>query len=104
MQSLPILRAFCLFAASGVMFVYIFATTFFVGCMALDERRIGERRVLHPCGGPQKPADWKPNEFSQRDYGKLFFEKVACKVVFWKPAMVINIIAICISSVTHGFP
>ena len=31
LQSMPILRHFCLFAAMGVFFLYIFAITFFVG-------------------------------------------------------------------------
>ncbi len=31
LQSMPILRSFCLFAGAGVLFLYIFAITFFVG-------------------------------------------------------------------------
>ena len=31
LQSMPILRHFCLFAAMGVFFLYVFAITFFVG-------------------------------------------------------------------------
>ena len=30
-QSLPILRAFCLFAALGVFFLFLFSVTYFVG-------------------------------------------------------------------------
>ena len=37
--TLPILRSFCLFAGMGVLFLYIFAITFFVGCLTIDEKR-----------------------------------------------------------------
>ena len=30
-QRMPILRAFCLFCAVGVFFLYVFAATFFAG-------------------------------------------------------------------------
>ena len=39
MQSMPILRAFCFFAGTGVIFLYIFACSYFVACLVLDERR-----------------------------------------------------------------
>ena len=38
LQRLPILRTFCLFCAMGVFMLYIFAVTFFAGCVVLDER------------------------------------------------------------------
>ena len=38
-QSMPILRAFCFFAGTGVIFLYIFACSYFVACLVLDERR-----------------------------------------------------------------
>ena len=43
-QRLPILRTFCLFCAMGVFMLYIFAVTFFAGCVVLDERRIDARK------------------------------------------------------------
>ncbi len=79
---IPILRHFCLFAAMGVFMLYVFVTTFFVGCLALDEKRIDNRKVCAcPCI-PPRSRSWEPNKFSQRDYGRLFFDKVYTKALF----------------------
>ncbi len=40
---LPALRAFCLFAAAGVVAVYFFQLTFFVACFSWDRRRVEDR-------------------------------------------------------------
>ena len=55
-------------------------------CISIDERRIDDRKVL-PCTQP-KPETWKPNPFSQRDYGKLFFDKFVARTILMKPVMV----------------
>ena len=44
LQSIPILRHFCLFTAFGVLMVYLFVMTFFIGCLVLDERRVTNRQ------------------------------------------------------------
>ena len=52
LQSMPILRGFCYFAGTGVIFLYIFAITFFVACLVLDERRKAAQLGRRP--------DWSP--------------------------------------------
>lgn len=41
---LPSLQSFCIYAAIGVFFTYVFVTTFFVAIFTLDQRRIAARR------------------------------------------------------------
>ena len=41
---LPALQSFCLFAAMGIFFVFIYMATFFVAFFSLDQRRIEDDR------------------------------------------------------------
>ena len=86
-QSIPILRTFCFYASAGVLFLYLFVITFFVGydefqtlwialtlmSMCLDESRLDQRKI-NSCSKP-KPDSWVPNKFSQKQLGKAFFAK-----------------------------
>merc|ERR550519_378329 len=53
-SSMPVLRTFCLFSSAGVFFLYIFAITFFVGCLTLDERRQRNQLEARPGWDPPK--------------------------------------------------
>ena len=86
LQSIPILRHFCLFTAFGVLMVYLFVMTFFIGCLVLDERRVTNRQVVS-CAAP-KPDSWQPSEFSRREIVPLFFDKLLTPVMFKGPAKV----------------
>ena len=72
--SLPILRSFCLFAAMGVLFLYIFAITFFVGCLALDEQRRDAKKWINSDCVTSKSSDWKPK--NQKEFGNYLFKSV----------------------------
>lgn len=95
-SSMPILRTFCLFAAIGVLFLYIFASTFFVACLALDEGRIDARKPCGCCSRP-KPSDWKPNSVSQIELGKLVFEKGISKYLFKLPVQISVIVIVLVA-------
>ena len=41
---LPALKSFCLFAAMGIFFVFIYMATFFLAFFSLDQRRIEDDR------------------------------------------------------------
>ena len=43
-SELPILMSFCLYAAFGVVLVFAFMATFFLGVFVYDERRVADRR------------------------------------------------------------
>ena len=98
MQRLPILRTFCLFCAMGVLMLYIFAVTFFAGCVVLDERRIDARKWAW-CA-KAKPAEWKPNECSQRNPGKVFIDRFVAK---WMLKLPVKVAALAGILVLFGF-
>lgn len=62
---MPFLQSFCMFAAMGVLFLFIFEITFFVSCLTMDEYRVAAKREgccfikLH---------EWKPNALSQKNF------------------------------------
>lgn len=69
---MPFLRSFCMFAAMGILFLYIYEITFFVSCLVYDERRLTVKRdgcCCQPC------PNWRPNECSKRNFQRLIFEK-----------------------------
>ena len=69
---LPSLASYSLFAAMGILFTYFYQITFFVACLALDTKRIDEKRDgLLWC--KKYSADWKPNGCSQRNYLQNMF-------------------------------
>lgn len=72
---MPFLQSFCMFAAAGVLFLFIFEVTFFVGCLTLDEYRVSGKR--EGCCFV-KLNEWKPNEMSQKNYvSDLFSNYIA---------------------------
>ena len=38
-SSIPVLRSFCVFAAVGIAFVFLYMNTFFLGCLVIDQKR-----------------------------------------------------------------
>ena len=70
--TLPILRSFCLFAGMGVLFLYIFAITFFVGCLAIDEERRDAKKWINSDCVSSKPTNWKPK--NHMEFGTYIFK------------------------------
>jgi hypothetical protein len=68
---MPFLRSFCMFAATGIFFLYVFGILFFVSCLAIDERRLQEKRDGCTC---TVRRNWKPNKCSQRNIQKMVLE------------------------------
>lgn len=52
---LPALSSFCIYAAIGVMFDFLFQVTFFVACLTIDSRRVAKGRGLCCCCCNRKP-------------------------------------------------
>jgi len=67
--SMPILRAFCFFAGTGVIFLYIFACSYFVACLVLDERRRASQLASRP--------GWKPSAWTRAAPCHKAFQKVS---------------------------
>ena len=70
--SLPSLRSYSLYSAMGILFSYLYQTTFFVACLALDTKRIDDNRNGMFCCIKHK--NFKPNTFSQRNWMQEFFQ------------------------------
>ncbi|XP_066595690.1 patched domain-containing protein 3-like isoform X2 [Prorops nasuta] len=79
---MPFLRSFCVFAATAILFLYIFEITFFVSCLAYDERRVDSKR--EGCCFTRK-NDWKQNECSQRSYQQIIFEEYLSAFIIKTP-------------------
>jgi hypothetical protein len=69
---MPFLRSFCMFAATGIFFLYVFEILFFVSCLAIDEMRLQKNRDGCIC---TIHRNWKPNECSQQNIQKMVFKK-----------------------------
>lgn len=88
------LRTFCLYAATGILFLYLLVITFFVGyeiilcicviifltilsmiyrTLCLDEDRIDKRKAWS--WSKPKGDTWEPNKLSQKELGKTVFAK-----------------------------
>ncbi|XP_021925965.1 Niemann-Pick C1 protein-like isoform X2 [Zootermopsis nevadensis] len=86
---MPFLRSFCVFAATGIFFLYVFEILFFVSCLAIDEMRLQKNRdgcicVVH--------RNWKPNECSQQNIQKMVFKKYVGPTLMKTPVKVCIII------------
>lgn len=69
---MPFLRSFCMFAAMGILFLYIYEITFFVSCLVYDERRLEAKKDGCFC---QPRPNWRPNKCSKQNVQRLVFEK-----------------------------
>lgn len=69
---MPFLKSFCIFAAMGILFLYIYEITFFVSCLVYDERRLAAKKEGCCC---QPRPNWRPNECSKQNFQRLIFEK-----------------------------
>ncbi|XP_063971830.1 protein patched homolog 1-like isoform X2 [Diachasmimorpha longicaudata] len=70
--AMPFLKSFCMFAAMGILFLFLFEITFFVSCLVLDERRAQSNKDGCIC---ISRSNWRPNECSQRSVQRLIFQE-----------------------------
>ncbi|XP_067211817.1 patched domain-containing protein 3-like isoform X2 [Linepithema humile] len=69
---MPFLKSFCMFAAMGILFLYIYEIMFFVSCLVFDERRLAAKRDGCCC---QPRPNWRPNQCSKQNFQRFVFEK-----------------------------
>ena len=80
LQVIPSLSTFCIYAAIGVLALYILQATYFVACLTLDEKRIDANR--NACLLCFKHSDsYQPNKYHSFSVQKWFMEKV------WGPVL-----------------
>ncbi|XP_032681193.1 protein patched homolog 3-like isoform X3 [Odontomachus brunneus] len=90
---MPFLKSFCMFAATGILFLYVYEIMFFVSCLVYDERRLAAKKD-GCCFRPQRP-DWRANECSRRDFQRIMFEKYVgpCVTRTWVKTIVLLVTA-----------
>ena len=66
--------------------LFILEVTFFVALTVLDERRRESRRVFLCLAS--RDATWKPSACSQRQYLKMFFERIYAPILLKTPVKV----------------
>lgn len=86
---MPFLKSFCIFAATGILFLYVYEIMFFISCLVYDERRLAAKKD-GCCCRPQ-PPDWRANECSRRDFQRILFEKYVapCVTKTWVKTIVL---------------
>ncbi|XP_011339858.1 NPC intracellular cholesterol transporter 1 isoform X3 [Ooceraea biroi] len=96
---MPFLRSFCMFAATGILFLYIYEITFFVSCLVYDERRLAAKKEGCCC---RPRPNWRPNECSKRNLQRLIFENYVgpCVMRTWVKTIVLLITAtlLCVNA------
>ena len=70
----------------GIVILFILEVTFFVALTVLDERRRESRRAFLCLGA--RDATWKPSAFSQRQFLKMFFERIYAPILLKTPVKV----------------
>lgn len=87
---IPSLSTFCVYASIGVFALYILQATYFTACVALDEKRIDDKRnAFLPC---YTHKDYRPNKYYNFNIQHLFMKNVLGPLLTTKPAKVIVIV------------
>ena len=94
---LPALQSFCLFAAFGILFVFLYMVTFFLAFFSLDQRRIESFRNCCCCCYVHK--DWEPNACSQKSFLDMAFVKYANILVTIPFKVIVLIFSVSVLSV-----
>jgi len=74
-SSLPALASFCGYAAVGIFFLWLFASTFFTSCLVLDERRQRDHRRECFCCMNRKQYDDSKDDGFEEDFISKYFRK-----------------------------
>lgn len=85
-QILPALESFCLYAAAGVFFTFIYQATFFVAFLVIDEHRVAKKK------NPFLPCVTVENSTTilnkQGSCTRTLINSVYSKIVFTRPMKV----------------
>ena len=73
---LPALGNFCAYASLGIFAIFFQMTSFFLGWLVIDQRRIDAKRDAVFCCW-KHGEDWEPNNCSQKSYMDLVFKNYA---------------------------
>lgn len=94
---IPALSAFCVYAALGILGLYLLVATFFISCLTLEEYRIEGRRNSVICC--YKHRNYKPNTCSQIDLVQSFIKIVYAPFLMKAP---VKIAVVVVTTVLAG--
>jgi Niemann-Pick C1 protein len=85
---MPGLQSFCIYAAIGIIAVFILQATFFVAWFAVDQKRLEDRRNGFCFWIKYTDAEFVPSAWSQKSYFQDVFDGFFSKVIFTTPGKV----------------
>jgi Niemann-Pick C1 protein len=91
---LPALQSFCIYCCLCILGTFIFQATFFVACLAINERRADVTRDACCCCYTH--TDYSPNSCSQKLLVKTFFSNYFSPVLLKLPVKIIVLIFSCL--------
>ncbi|XP_067927836.1 patched domain-containing protein 3-like [Watersipora subatra] len=100
--TLPALRSFCVYAALGILCLFIIQSTFFVACLTIDQRRQDTSRDA--CCIWIKYTSFEPNRCSQRVFLPWFLRKFVAPFLITLPMKVFVLsLTVCLLALsTYG--
>ncbi|XP_046544778.1 protein patched homolog 1-like isoform X1 [Haliotis rubra] len=87
---IPALSAFCIYAALGILALYVLQSTFFVACLSLDQKRRESHR--NACVCCYKHKNYTPNNCSQRSFMPKFMERYYGRALMKLPVKILVIV------------
>ncbi len=81
---LPALRHFCVYAAFGILFVFLYIITFFFSCFVLDEMR--SEALRDACICCWKKSDWNTQSLLSSAFGRY------AKLLLTLPGQIVSLI------------
>ncbi|XP_076462610.1 patched domain-containing protein 3-like isoform X2 [Babylonia areolata] len=89
---LPSLRSFCIYAAFGILALFLLQAIFFTACVALDLRRLEARRDAC-CGCYRHKDTYSPNACSQKELIPMFFRRVVEPALAMVPVKIVVLLS-----------
>jgi Niemann-Pick C1 protein len=100
-SALPALASFCAYASISIFFLWVFASTFFVGTLVLDERRQRDnRRECFCCITRKNPIDESQDNGFEEDLFSRYFRNYHAPAILSKVG---KLVTLAIFSGLFGF-
>jgi len=91
---IPALRSFCVFAAMGILGIFLLTLFLFAGILTYDQIRSEAKRNACCCC-IRLDEDYKPNQCSQSSIGEMVFEKyISAWLTMWPIKIVVGLITL----------
>ncbi|XP_075245767.1 patched domain-containing protein 3-like isoform X2 [Convolutriloba macropyga] len=89
---IPALRSFCIFAAMGILGIFLLTLFLFAGVLVYDQRRVAANRNACCFCCMKLGEDYKPNNCSQSSIAEKVFEHYIAKYLTWLPVKIVVVL------------